>query len=93
MQIFRATYDTCDGVVVEPFEVEEKKQTYKVLAQFPFSIRKDEIGHVFFGRLIGYGLSKEEAVRVLRRSAENMEEHYRRKADIFRKVANLAKEV
>ena len=67
MKIFRATYDTLNGVVVESFEVEEKKKTYKVLAQFPFSIRKDEIGHVFFDRLIGYGLSKEEAVRVLRR--------------------------
>ncbi len=92
MKIYRASYDAGEGggIAVDVLEAEEKAKTYRILDNgYSFSIRKDEVGHVFFDRLSGYGLTDEEAMQTLRRSAENMEAHYQKKVDLCHKIAAL----
>ena len=92
MKIYRAYYDTGDGggIAVDVLEAEEKAKTYRILSNgYSFSIRKDEVGHVFFDRLVGYGLTAEEAMQTLRRSAESMGAHYQKKVDLCHKIATL----
>ena len=91
MKLYSANTYGGDNIVVKCFEVVEKAKTYQVVGEGEYrrSIHKDEVGKPSIEFVHGFGLTKEEAVDMFRKSAELVRGKYQRQVDFYDKLAKI----